>query len=168
MVETESNVDYLIPYLQMMIGDLTGTQYSEAVYRTALIAGARILSKPLGNKYIVLDDNVTRNTVEFTFDTTEPYIENQDEVGFLYAAIVVLRNIPLAGSSAFIGTWSTPDLSLSNVQGNKSYLDLLVAARKDLADFLKMRLGRSQKSFLPTLQGLYPFYRQGLQEREGI
>ena len=168
MVETESNIDYLIPYLQMMIGDIAGTQYSESVYRTALIAGARILSKPLGNKYIVLDDNVIRNTTDYTFDSTEPYIDNVDEVGFLYAAIVVLRNIPLAGSSAFIGTWSTPDLSLSNVQGNKSYLDLLTAARKDLVDFLKMRLGRSQKSFLPTLQGLYPYYQQGLRDREGI
>ncbi len=144
-----SNIDYLIPDLQMMYGDIDGTTFSEDTYDRSLIAGARMLTRVLANKYRVLDGEVYRNTDSYTFETETPYIESEDEMFFLLAALTILYLIPITGSNAFVGTWSTPDLSISTVQGNKSQIDLYNAAVKNFQIYVQSKLGRSVKAFLP-------------------
>ncbi len=157
-----SNVDYLVPSLQIMMGDLTGTAYSESIYKAALVAGVRYLSRPLGNKYRVVNDDVVRNTEDFTFENATPYIENEDELGVLLAAIFILRMVPFTGSNAFVGSWKTPDLELSTVQGNKSNLALYQQAWAALQEYLKARLGRSQSSPLLNRTGLFPTFQEDI------
>jgi hypothetical protein len=162
-----SNISYLLPSLKLMYGDIDSTKFSDTIYEQALISGGRFLSKPFANKYIVSIDNITRNTTSFIFESDTPYIESQDELGFLLAALVILHQIPILGAANF-GSWKTPDLEVNNINIGKTYTALYMNAWTALQDFLKMRLGRSQKTFLPTLNGLYPFYQQGILDRESI
>lgn len=137
-----SHVSYLVPDLKLRFGDIEGNRYSDQVYEDALVSGTRMLMRPLNKKYLVVDGDVIRNP-DAEFESDDPYIEYGDEEYFLLAALTILHLIPLSGSNAFVGTWSTPDLSVSNVQGNKAYLDLYNAALKNFNDYIRNRLGKS-------------------------
>lgn len=157
LITTEINLDYLITPLSLQFGDVDLSQYSEAVYRTALVSGVKYLQRKWNNKYLIDDDNnVARNTALVYEDDSPPIIQQQDEQGILLAAIIILRQLKLGGSSSTFSNWSTPDLSYSNVSSSRVLLDLWKQAIDDLELWLKGKPGTPKKTFFYTVDGQYP------------
>lgn len=150
-----SNIDYLIPEVQLAIGDIGGTAYSEATYRRALLAGVRMLSKRWSGKYYVDGENIARST-DVVFENETPLVEVNDEYAIILAAVVTLRQVALTSSASSFENWSTPDLSYSAGGKERALTKLYSDALQMLEDFFRGRLGRSQKKFMYTVNRTYP------------
>lgn len=158
MIEEETNLDYLIPGLQLHYGDIDGTLYSEAVYRTALVNGVKYLSRRWNGKYYIdSDNNVARSdTVTFT-EESPPVIEsNGDEYAIILAATVILRQVALTSSAGSFTNWSTPDLSVSSGSQERAYTTLYKDAVAALDAYFAKGLGTSRKRFMLTENLMYP------------
>lgn len=156
MIETVTNLDYLISPLQLQYGDIGGTLYSEAVYRTALVNGVRYLSKKWNGKYYIDSDNNVQRNPDVTFAETTPLVEYQDQYAIVLAAVVILRGLRLTSSASSFVNWQTPDLSVSSGSQERAYTKLYEQSIKDLDSYFKLRLGKSLKRFLYSTDLTYP------------
>ncbi len=158
LITTVTNLDYLISALQLQYGDYDGTLFSEAVYRTALVNGVKYLQNRWNSKYLIdSDSNVYRNTdTSLFFVDSPPIVQQVDEQAIILAAIIILRQVSVTGSSSSFSSWSTPDLSYSNIQSSKIKTDLWRQAIADLNDWFGKKLAAPQKTFNYTVDGWYP------------
>jgi hypothetical protein len=53
-----TNVDYLIPDLRLVYGDLTGSTFSDTIMRTALVNGVKFLQRRWVSKYQVYTETI--------------------------------------------------------------------------------------------------------------
>lgn len=157
MIVTTSNIDFLITPLQLHYGDIEGTAYSEAVYRTSLLSAVSMLSNRWNGKYYVdADNNVQRNT-DITFDNdSPPLVEYQDQYALVLAATVILRQASLTSSSASFTNWQTPDISVSAGSKERSLTKLYDNALAELNGYFSKGLGKSRKSMLWTTELTWP------------
>ncbi len=156
IINTETNLDYLLGPLRLHYGDIDGSLYTEAVYRTALISGVKYLSNRWGGKYYIdTNNNITRNT-NVSFDTETPLIEAQDEYAIILAAALILRQVSLTSSASAFVSWSAPDLSISAGGQERVYTKLYENALAELNEYFKKGLGTSRKSFMLIRNGYYP------------
>lgn len=146
LITASSNLDFLITPLKLNYGDIEGTQYSDAVYRTALINAVRYLYSRWGGKYSLSGNDIT------------PTLATEgDAYAIVLAATVIIRGMRLSSSVDSMVSWTTPDLSVSASAKERSLTKMYDAAVKDLNDFFKSGLGTSRKQFMYMVDTLlYP------------
>lgn len=123
MIETETNLDYLIDTLRFQLGDITPAtyRYLDAWLRTALVTAVKGLQRWWGAKYLIDDTTyyVYRNT-EKTFDFDEPpVIQDSDERPLILMASILVKSGQLEANSWNVGSWRDAEVSVSNIEGGR-------------------------------------------------
>lgn len=117
----------------------TGTPYPTGYY---------VVNTPDGAMNVVntiSENDVFRNTYFAFGSVPPPIIEQGDVPALLLAAAYLVVNSQLNSSSASLGySWSTPDLSFSNIEGAKTLKGLIEQYLAALDLFFRFKLGRIQ------------------------
>lgn len=157
MITTNTNLDYLIPFLRLRLNNATDlNQYSDSLLRTALVSSINYLAPKWNWKYFVYTPEMNRGTMIETpsgpieappglaaYDVVRnpsasfkmsppPVIEQQDEPIIVLAASILIRQALLASSTSVFTNWSTPDFAYSNVASSRAILDVLQSEREEL------------------------------------
>jgi hypothetical protein len=165
-VTVPSNVDYLIDDLRLYLGDLDGSEYSKTIVRTSLLNGVKYLMPKWNKKYLIYTEDmlvasgvlrgpdgnvilsyqpneydVFRNSYATFYSERPPDIEQQDEAAILLAAAIILRKSKLTSNNPGF-TWTTPDLSYSNIEQSRMGRLLIQQDVDALNAFFKFRLGK--------------------------
>ena len=171
---TSTNLSYLTPAVRVYIGDLDSTAYSDVVIYTALVSAVKFLQQKWGNRYLIYtsgmlvngttvntpdgtctldsvpnENNAFRNCAVTFTSVAPPIIDQTDETPIILATSILLRRVKITSNVNTFSSWSTPDLSFSNISNGKLLLDMLRADEAFLDAYFKKKLGRSQKSGWP-------------------
>jgi hypothetical protein len=137
MITFDTNIDYLIPYLRMHLGDLNPASYRylDTWLRTALVAAVKELSRYWDSKYILdptidtvdptlvsgVFSGVLRNELfpYFEFEAP-PLIQFKDEAIIILMASIIIKSGQLENLSWDLGNWRDAELSFSNIESSKS------------------------------------------------
>jgi len=164
MITTPTNLDYLISFVRVRMGDIySPPQYSEPFIRTALVNAIPSLSQKWTWRYFIYTTSLNRggNLVETPAGIVEltplpneydivrnpaatftmsppPVVEQNDEAIIVLAATILLRRALIASSTAVFSNWSTPDFSYSNVASAKTMLEALASEQQELDDRLRV------------------------------
>ena len=184
MIITSTNIDYLITPTRFHIGDVSSTLFTDSIIMTGLVFGVKMLQTRWNNRYMVytsgmLVSGTTVNTPVGQYDLgylpsendvfrnpslsfasiPPPIIDQNDDPVIVLAASILIRRSAISSSASAFSNWSTPDLSVSNVQSGKMLLDMLKTDEQALNDMFKSRLAKPLKSTFPlgAAQDLTPF-----------
>lgn len=163
--DLESNIDYLIPYLRLKLGDVNATRYETSWLRTALLLAVRVSQRYLNNKYLIDDqNNVYRNPYYPYFTQEYGIIEARDEpIIVLLAAIIVLEG-SLENSAWDAVSWRDNEISFSNLEQFRTRGDILGRMVDELNSLLLPPVKRLAK---PVRVGM-PGYLGNENERKTI
>lgn len=169
-----SNLAQYIPDVRIYVGDIDSTTFSDSTILTALENGVMYLSTRWYNKYLLYSSGIVNslpanpgyqnvNTPDGmctildtfsegdvfrnchrTFTSEEPPVMEQQDVPALLIATSYLLRRAIATSSSVGLSWSTPDLSFSNIQSSRIALDMMKQELAALEFFFKLKLGRMQ------------------------
>lgn len=89
------------------------------------------------------EGDVFRNPNVVFLSTPPPVIDQQDLPAILIAASYLLRRAKASSSVAGF-SWSTPDLTFSNIESAKTYKELMKQDLDAINLFFKLRLGRAK------------------------
>lgn len=173
MLVTHTNLDIYITDVRLYVGDITEPYvYSDSVVMTALVNAVKYLGPRWDNKYLIygsgikISDNGSEYTVgvpqgqcnipnttlendvfrncHVTFNSySPPIVEQSDSVAIVLAASYLLRRA--SATSSYTGlSWSTPDLSFSNIQSAKTLQEYIAQDLAALNAFFAVKLGRMQ------------------------
>jgi hypothetical protein len=159
-IQNPTNVDYLIDYLRLRVGDTNPTayRYTDEWLRTALVLSMKNLQRYQNNKYLIdADSNIYRNPhIAFLTPETDGIIEERDEpVIVLMAAIIVLEG-SLENSAWDAVSWKDAEISYSNLEQFRSRdasLRRLIDELNDLILPPRKRLAKIKKQSLPGYKG---------------
>lgn len=187
MLVQSTNLSIYETDVRLYVGDLDETTYSDEVIYTALVNAVYYLSKRWFNKYLIyssgilsgnpapteyvnvntpdgqctIPDTVQENDVfrncYFAFTSmSPPVVEQQDVPALVLAASYLLRRS--SASSSYTGlSWSTPDLSFSNIQLAKALQEYIKQDLAALDLFFAIKLGRIQIGYLKgNFEQIYP------------
>jgi hypothetical protein len=154
-----TTLDYLLPEVRVLIGDLNSTSYrylDEWLLLSLAVAVKRYQRYYTPPKYVIDNDgNVSRNvrSTRFTTDESEEgTIEKLDEpILALIAAIVTLEG-GLENSAWNIVSWKDSEVSFNNNESGRMKDNNLSRLKNDLSELIKSptkRLAGSTKSSLP-------------------
>jgi hypothetical protein len=151
--DLESNIDYLIPYLRIKLGDVSATRYSTDWLRTALLLAVRVSQRYLNNKYLVDDNNSVYRNPDYPYFVQEyGIIEARDEpIIVLLAAIIVLEG-SLENSAWDAVSWRDNEISFSNLEQFRTRGDVLDKLVDELNSLLLppvKRLAKPMKVGMP-------------------
>lgn len=166
---TSTNLSMYLDDLRLYLGDITGSEYSEPFLLTGLVNSVKYLSARMSNRYLIFssgiinspspltvntpngnliltyvpnENDVFRNTY-FSFESSPPpIIEQQDVPVILLGASYLVRRSKLSSSTQGL-SWSTPDLSYSNIEGSKSLKELVRQDLQAIDSFFKFKLGKT-------------------------
>lgn len=169
-----SNLAQYIDDVRLYVGDVSGTQYSDSLVLLALENAIQYLGWRWESKYLIYSSGIVNTTpapagfvnvntpagmctIESTYSEGDvfrnchstftsvapPIIEQKDLPAVLIAATYLLfRSIAASAINAI--SWSTPDLSFSNIQSSRTITDFIKEQLIALDLFFKQKLGRIQ------------------------
>lgn len=150
---TQTDLDFLIPFVRFHMGDLETRRYTTDTIRTALIYGFKLLQRRMNNKYLIDVNNttVTRNTaMSYYFkEDAPPVIESRDQAAFILQASILLKSGIMQDSSWQVAAWRDDEISYSNLQADRSRRLGLDRDREMLEEFFKLRLFAGRRQALP-------------------
>jgi hypothetical protein len=174
MIVTQSNLDYLITPTRFHIGDLTGTLFTDSVILTGIVFGVKMLQTRWNNRYLIYspsmlvngtiintpngqydvgyvpnNNDAIRNPAVTYSSQAQPIIEQSDEPAIVLAAAILIRKSAIQSSVSAFSAWSTPDLSVSNIQSGKMLVELMRGDEQALQDLFKTRLAHPRKGKFP-------------------
>lgn len=123
-IDTEINLDYLIPELRFKLGDIdpANYRYLDGWLRVSLVSSVKALQRWWKDKYLIDDtNNVYRNletTVTFTQDEP-PVLQESDERPIVLMAAILVKDGTLQSNSWSLGSWRDAEYSVSNIEGGK-------------------------------------------------
>lgn len=125
MIDTEINLDYLIPLLRFKLGDIDSTsyRYMDEWLRVALVSSINALQRWWGDRYTIDYDtnDVVRNTDVYTFDYDDPpIIQARDERPVILMASILVKSGQLESNSWNVGSWKDAEIAVSNIEGSKA------------------------------------------------
>ena len=154
----------------MRVGDLTSTQFTDTIIRTALVYGVQALGPRWNNRYFIFRTDMAisptqintpagiitvaampnvndafRNTFQTFVSEEPPVIDQTDETPIVLSASILVRRSVITSSVSAFSNWSTPDLTYSNVQASKSLLEMINADNAELDRWFKSRLASAKK-----------------------
>ena len=155
--DLESNIDYLIPYLRLKLGDINATRYENDWLRTALLLAVRVSQRYLNNKYLIDDQNNVYRNPNFPYFIQEyGIIEARDEpIIVLLAAIIVLEG-SLENSAWDAVSWRDNEIAFSNLEQFRTRGDILGRLVDELHSLLLppvKRLARPVRVGMPGYLG---------------
>lgn len=139
--EVESNIEYLIPYLRIKIGDVESPhRYLDEWLKLSLAMAIKSLQRYWKSKYLIDSDFVVYRNPDvpemFVQDESLGVIEQRDEpIIVLKAAIIILEG-SFENSSWNTGSWRDAEISYSNIEGGKMKRDVLMKLQEELDDYL--------------------------------
>lgn len=173
-----SNLGQYVEDVRLYVGDIDSTEFSNVTILTALENGVKYLARRWYNRYLIfssgiiadssipgiytvntpdgtmqvsssiLEGDVFRNSAVAFISSPPPIIEESDLPALLIATSYLLRRAKASSSTAGL-SWSTPDLTYSNIQSAKTYLQLMEWDSQALELFFKQRLGKPIVGSLP-------------------
>lgn len=175
MLVQSTNLSIYETDVRLYVGDLAETAYTDEMIYTALVNSIYYLSTYWQSKYLIyssgivnsvgagyivvntpngtcqIPDTIEENDVfrncAFPFNSVSPpVIEQKDVPAVLLAASYLLRRS--SASSSYTGlSWSTPDLSFSNIQTSKALQEYIKQDLAALEFFFKVKLGKIQVDY---------------------
>jgi hypothetical protein len=164
MIETVTNLDYLIDYVRIQIGDMTEPyRYTEAMLRTTIVTAVRALQRWWNNKYLLdASYNIYRNPyITFLFPEP-PIIQDMDQRPIELMSSIIVKKGSLENVSYNMGSWRDAEVSYSNIEGGR----IKTASLKDDIDELKLLLTPPSKRLAWTIKGSLPGYKGNAYERD--
>lgn len=174
MIVTRSNLDYLITPTRFHIGDVSGVQFTDSVILTGLVFGVKMLQTRWNNRYLIfsesmhatgniihtpvgtydygylpVENDVMRNPAIQYLSDIGPIVEQPDEPAIVLAAAILIRKSAITSSATAFTSWSTPDLSVNNVQSARMLYDMLRADEEALQVLFRTRLAHPKKGKFP-------------------
>jgi hypothetical protein len=153
---TTVNIEYLIPLVRTLIGDLTPSSYRyiDEWIISSLGLAIRVLNLKWKYKYLPSGDQlVYRNpdAPNFTFEETDGVVESSDEYLMALQAAIIILGGSLENSSWDYSSWKDAEISYTNQESSKSrnanlkrLIDemntLITSPNKKLAQAVKMSL----------------------------
>jgi hypothetical protein len=166
-----SNLGQYIPDVRLYVGDEESTLYSDSLILRALENSISYLGKRWFDKYLVYssgiiytdygatvavntpqgvctitkpnEGDVIRNCYITFASNPPPIIEQTDLPAILLASAYLLARSKASSSTAGV-SWSTPDLSYSNIESAKTYKELMKQNLEAIEFFFKQHLGKPQ------------------------
>jgi hypothetical protein len=219
MINQESSLDYLIPFLRFHLGDYSDPyRYTDAILRTALVFSVRMLQRRWNDKYVidaaynvfrsdamegfneyadrpeyteVVGDIVAHDgwpdTIESGYTYTisgyesegtvnvagvgpayqgaitnapKPVVQYRDEPPIILQASILVKSGSLQEASWQVASWRDDEISVSNIQGDKSRQFGLQQDRDMLETYFKRRLFSASRQSLPGFR-YPPNWREG-------
>jgi len=150
------NIDYLIPYVRMKIGDMNGERYEDDWIRTALILAIKESQRYLNNKYLIDSDNsVYRNPIYYAEDPYDIIDARDEPIIVLLAAIIILEG-SLENSAWNAMSWRDNEISFSNLEQFRTRSEILRTLIDELHSLVLppvKRLGKVSKVSMPGYFG---------------
>jgi len=156
------NVDYLLPYLRLKIGDINpdSYRYLDEWLKTSLILSIRSLARRWESKYSVTDSGiVSRNTTYTDWEFTEASgtIQDKDENPILLQAALIILEGSLENSAWDIGSWRDAEISVSNIQQGVLRDQTIKNLQTELDSILRPPSKRlvvsARRTFIPEVPG---------------
>jgi hypothetical protein len=176
---TSTNLSIYADSVRLYIGDSESPYtFSDSTILQALVESVRYLSPRWDRKYLIYssgilvsdngvtklvntpdgqctisssvsENDVFRNCYKTFVSIAPPIIDAQDEAAIILAAAYLMRRASLTSTN--IGqSWSTPDLSFSNIETSRTLRSLMQTDLDALNLLFKQKLGRIQiGSFYP-------------------
>ncbi len=137
-----SNIDYLLPFLRLQLGDLdpTAYRYTDEWLSSALVASVIALQRWWNYKYLVDETYtvVSRNTdITFTFEEGTHVLQTHDETPVILMAEIIVREGSLENSAWNTATWRDAEYYVSNIEGGRTRDSNLKRAWDRLLMYLK-------------------------------
>lgn len=158
-VVTPTNLDYLIDFLRMRLGDTNplAYRYTDDWLRTALISGVKTLSKWWNFKYLLdASYNIYRNSASVSAGVfllpEPPIIESPDEEIIILMGAYILLEGSLENSAWDFVSWADNEIRYSNLESSRARTETLRRMWEELTNTLKpptKRLAQSLKNSLP-------------------
>ena len=154
-IETSTNLDYLIPFLRLKLGDMDSDSYRyvDSWLRTSLVMSVKTLQRWWNHRYLVdTDYNVSRNSNYTFLFSSPPIIQNSDEEPILLMASIIIKSGSLESNSWDVGSWKDNEISYSNIEGSKSRTKSWAQDWEELTMLLTppdKRLAQARKGSLP-------------------
>ena len=153
-ITTPTNIDYLIPFLRLELGDMDSTKYRyiDSWLRTALVMAVKNLQSWWNDKYLLDSNyNVYRNPRVYFEYEEPPIIQDKDENAIILMASIIIREGSLENAAWDFGSWRDAEIAYSNIESSKSKNEGLRRAWNRLLSIIKppqKRLSKSRKSHL--------------------
>lgn len=161
---TVTDLDFLIPVVRFNLGDYTAPyRYTTNILRQALVFGAKMLMRRWNSKYKVdSDGNVTRNAnLDYFFtEDSPPVIMTRDEPAFVLQAAILIQSGSYQEASWQTAAWRDDEISVSNLEGQRSRDNALQRSIDLLEEFFKKRLYAGKRQALPGFK-YPPNFREG-------
>lgn len=163
-VTQTTNLDYLLDFLRLQIGDIDSTayRYLDEWLRTALVMAIKTSGRWLNNKYLLdTDYNVYRNSdgTLFEFDSP-PIIEDRDERVIILLASIITKQGSLESNAWSVGSWKDAEISYSNIESGKELVSSIERDWNELKDIVKIPTKRLAK----IIKGSLPGFKENLYE----
>jgi len=151
-----TNIDYLIPYLRLRIGDVNEDtyRYMDEWLKISLIVSTRGLERYWGSKYIVTEAGViTRNPgyANFEFPESDGIVQKKDENIIIIKAALITLEGSLENSAWAIGSWKDAEISASNIEAGRLRTETLRNLRAELDSLIKPPMKRLTKGSRATI-----------------
>lgn len=155
-ITVTTNLDYLIDFLRLQLGDTNPLEYRylDEWLRTAIVMSVKTSGRWLNNKYLLDSDfNVSRNPnyMLFTFESP-PIIEDRDERIIILLASIITKQGSLQNNAWNVGSWRDAEVAVSNIESGKELENSIRRDWDELKDLVKIptkRLARIIKGTLP-------------------
>jgi hypothetical protein len=164
---TSTNLESLIPFLRLRIGDINVAtyRYTDEWLNTALAGSVKTLEQWWNFKYLLDSDyNIYRNTnCTFLFDeTTYGIIEPGDDQTIILMAAIIILGGSLENSAWDFGSWKDYEISYSNIESSKARGSTLDRLWNEMLG----RLKPPQKRLAVPLKNSLPGYLNNSYERK--
>jgi len=165
-VSPSTNLDYLIPYVRLRLGDTDSTayRYTDEWVQSGILAAIQSLSMWWNIKYLLdASNNVYRNTYS-TFSFSEPpIVEPQDNQIIVLMATYIILEGSLENSAWNFVSWRDAEISFSNLESSRARNSTLERLWLELTSTMKVPTKRLAK----TLKGSLPGYLNNDYEKIG-
>lgn len=166
MISTATNLDYLIGYVRVRIGDVDPTRYkyTDEWIRTSLVAAVNTLGLWWNFKYLLdTDYNIYRNpNGYFIFpEDTFGIIEPADEQTICMMAHYIMLEGSLENSAWDYASWKDYEISFSNLESARTR----TANLNRLWNQIMLTIKPPQKRLARPIKGSLPGYLNNPYER---
>ncbi len=153
---TRSNIEYLLPFLRLKIGDITPAsyRYADEWLIKSLILAMKTLQRYWNFKYLISEDNIISrnpNSNQFIFPEP-PIIETGDEYLIVLMSAIITLEGSLENSAWDLSSWSDAEIRYTNLDSGKTRESNLQRMIDELNNIIlppTKRLARTKKSSLP-------------------
>ena len=162
-IDTTTNLDYLITYLRLHLGDTDSTsyRYTDAWLRTAIVVSVKNLQVWWNHKYLINTDyNTYRNPNGAFLFPSPPIIQNSDEQPIILMSSMVIKGGSLESNSWTVGSWKDHEIAYSNIEGNKAKIESIRSDYTALTNLIKPPANR----LAWTIKGCLPGFHENVFE----